>query len=591
MRRTIAIILLLLSPSLRAQPDSMAKLQRLMRDIERVAVALENDSLEYFARRALPLARNVADIKAETRIQTLRGNATFLKGHFDSAVHIHLSMARKGDKYPPYPELTLLYYELATIYGRNKYQDISERYIRTGLNVARLLQNDTLVADGYNRLGVILERKNQLDSALICYEMSRSMNNRLGHILGESFSLENIAGIYNIKGDQAKALFFLRQSLYYREHLDNKTALAMAYMNMGEAFSGMKSYDSAIYYTNKAIEMARIVKFRDITGYAYNFLSEIYQKKGDYKTSLHYHRLFSALNDSLYNEKRSQQMAEMNTKYETEKKEQQIDKLHQQTEIQSLQIRQRNIFIAAAAILVLIAVVVTWLAYNRRKLQEQARLQLAINKQQEITAREVIQAEERERRRIAADLHDGVGQLLSAALMNLNGLFNKTPMSPELQTLSQHSLALVTESYDELRQISHQMIPNTLLKVGLASAVKDMIMRIDQSKMSISLEANGPDSRLDEEIETVLYRVIQESVNNVIKHAGATKLNIQLTKDEEGVAVTIEDNGKGFDMKQKDKGIGLKNMLTRVQFLKGTIDIDSSPGRGTLVAVFIPLVA
>jgi len=592
MRRSLLVLLsFCIGVAANAQPDSVARLYKLIKGVERTYQTAYRDSFEYFVHQAIPLSIRLDDVVAETRIKTFWGTTVFLNGYFDSAVTIQLTVARKGEQRPLYIELAQLYYELSGIYGRGKYHDISTRYIRKGLAIAHSLNNDSSIADGYNRLGVLFERENKLDSALHYYEMSRDINHRLGHILGESYSLENIGGIYNIKNEQDKALLFLRQSVAYREQLDNKISLAIAYMNMGETFAGMKNYDSSIYYTNKSLQVALVIKYRDITGYAYNFLSGVYEKKGDYKTALHYHQLFSALNDSLYNEKRSQQLAEMNTKYETEKKEQQIDKLHQQTEIQSLQIRQRNIFITAAAILVLIAAAVTWLAYNRRKLQEQARLQKAINRQQEITAREVIQAEERERRRIAADLHDGVGQLLSAALMNLNGLFNKTPMSPESQTLSQHSLALVTESYDELRQISHQMIPNTLLKVGLASAVKDMIMRIDQSRLSISLEADGLDSRLDEEIETVLYRVIQESVNNVIKHSAATRLNIQLTKDEEGVAVTIEDNGKGFDLKQKDKGIGLKNMLSRVQFHKGTIDIDSSPGKGTLVAVFIPVAA
>src|SRR5690606_18382522 len=103
----------------------------------------------------------------------------------------------------------------------------------------------------------------------------------------------------------------------------------------------------------------------------------------------------------------------------------------------------------------------------------------------------------------------------------------------------------ISDSYDEMRSISHQMMPNALLKAGLSAAVRDFLNKIDQEKIGIHLEVVGFQNKLDEQVETVLYRVIQESVNNVIKHAKASKLNIQLCNDEDGISITIEDNGKG----------------------------------------------
>jgi signal transduction histidine kinase len=135
------------------------------------------------------------------------------------------------------------------------------------------------------------------------------------------------------------------------------------------------------------------------------------------------------------------------------------------------------------------------------------------------------------------------------------------------------------------------MMPNALIKSGLVSALRDFINKIPSEKLKISLETKGIDKGLESTTETVLYRVIQESVNNVIKHAEATALDILLLCDEKEITVSIEDNGKGFNTGDKGKfsGIGLKNMISRVEFLKGTVDISSSPGKGTLVAIFIPL--
>jgi two-component system NarL family sensor kinase len=257
---------------------------------------------------------------------------------------------------------------------------------------------------------------------------------------------------------------------------------------------------------------------------------------------------------------------------------------------QKLEVQKREIQLISLGIILLLILLITYFIYNRRKLKAKAQLQEEINKQQELAARAVLDAEERERRRIAGDLHDGVGQMLSAALMNLNGLLQKLNLKGDASLQAEQTLSLVNDSYDEMRSISHQMMPNALIKSGLAIAIKDFLNKIDKDVIKISLETVGLKQRLDEQTETVLYRVIQETVNNVIKHSEANQLNIVLIKDDEGVSVTIEDNGKGFDKTKTNlkTGIGISNIYSRVEFLKGTVDIDSAPGKGTLIAIYIP---
>jgi signal transduction histidine kinase len=135
------------------------------------------------------------------------------------------------------------------------------------------------------------------------------------------------------------------------------------------------------------------------------------------------------------------------------------------------------------------------------------------------------------------------------------------------------------------------MMPNALLKHNLASATREFIDKLDHKKLQVHLYTEGLEERLDSNVETVLYRVIQECVNNVIKHADANVLDISIIRENGEITATIEDNGKGFDTSDKEKfdGIGLKNIRTRVEYLKGTVDFESSPGRGTLVALHVPL--
>jgi two-component system NarL family sensor kinase len=181
--------------------------------------------------------------------------------------------------------------------------------------------------------------------------------------------------------------------------------------------------------------------------------------------------------------------------------------------------------------------------------------------------------------------------MLSAALIHVNGLIENLEIkNAEQSSLAERSLALLTESYDELRSISHQMMPNALLKSGLATAIREFISKIDQQKLKVSLEMVGLNEKLDENTETVIYRVIQEATSNVMKHAQASKLSIQLIYDEDGVNLSIEDNGTGFEQEtlKNKEGIGLKNIQNRVQSLKGTVEFDSRPGEGTLITIHLP---
>ena len=152
-------------------------------------------------------------------------------------------------------------------------------------------------------------------------------------------------------------------------------------------------------------------------------------------------------------------------------------------------------------------------------------------------------------------------------------------------------IQLVDDSCKEVRSVSHNMMPNALMKNSLAAAIREFVDKLDQRTLKVHLYEQGLDERLDSNMETILYRIIQECVNNVIKHSGASTLDITIIKELDEITATIEDNGKGFDTSDPEKfeGIGLKNMSTRIAYLKGSIDIDSSPGNGTVVALHVPL--
>ena len=219
-------------------------------------------------------------------------------------------------------------------------------------------------------------------------------------------------------------------------------------------------------------------------------------------------------------------------------------------------------------------------------------MQAELAKQQEAATIAILTAEEKERKRIASDLHDGVGQLMTAAWLNLQAVSDQNRGGDEaFSNLLGKTMLLVNESMKEVRAVSHNMMPNALLKKGLVNAIKEFIHQLDAAIISINLQADGLQQTFASHTETILYRVIQESVNNVIKHAGASRLDISILHDATGIDILIEDNGKGFNVQealQKDNGLGLQNIVSRIHYLQGTVDWDSSPGNGTVVSIHIP---
>lgn len=233
-----------------------------------------------------------------------------------------------------------------------------------------------------------------------------------------------------------------------------------------------------------------------------------------------------------------------------------------------------------------------YLFYNYYLLRQLVVVQNAVIKQQIVATTGIIYAGENERRRMAGDLHDGVGQLLSATKMNLDTLLERLKATaPENLELIIKTIFMVDEGCREVRAITHQMMPKVLLKAGLVPALRDFVNKIESRDLKITLETLVLEKQLNSNTEIVLYRVVQEAVNNAVKHAKASLLDIQLTIDGDGVSVTVEDNGQGFDTSRRAEfeGLGLKNIVARVTYLKGTVDISSSPGMGTLVAILIPL--
>ncbi|WP_186757559.1 AAA family ATPase [Echinicola salinicaeni] len=225
----------------------------------------------------------------------------------------------------------------------------------------------------------------------------------------------------------------------------------------------------------------------------------------------------------------------------------------------------------------------------RKEMEEKERLSSLIEHQKNNHLRDIIQTQEDERKRIAGDLHDSLGSLLSTIKMRFNSLEEKARKDSNNE-FYKDTLNKMDEAIEEVRRIAHNMSPVSLRRFGLSSALQTLIEQINISgQMEAHLQVLGMEERLPEQIELTIYRICQELVNNSIKHAKASSLHLQLINHLDSLNITVEDNGIGMEPKSQNSGFGLHGIEAKVQLLKGQFMIESHPGKGFLAVIDIPI--
>lgn len=509
-------------------------------------------------------------------------------GNYTEAIKNHLAALKIREQLKDENGIAKSLGNLGLVYLDNEKLREAEYYSSRGLALGKKIKDDNIIINCLHTLANLYSAKNNFNKALqYCMEAVpiclRDDNKR-----GLSQVYSSMAHCYERLQQYDKSLAYQLKVLELDKFFGDEKQVSDTYANIGEIYKDKGNYAESAVWLKKSLRLSQQTKYKQGEKNSWLILSGLYEKNGSYREALIAYQKYQEINAVMINVGNDKQIAQMQTQYETEKKENRINLLNKQNTIQKLSINSRNKTIAIIAALFLLSGIVVALFFYHNKLKQKAQ-QL---KQQDILTKAIVDAEENERKRIASDLHDGVGQLFSAVKMNLNGLFERITIAREEDRfLAENTLALVDESCREVRSISHQMMPNMLLRSGIAADLKSFIEKIDADSLQVKLEANGFKNKLESNVETMLYRIIQETVNNVIKHAKATRLDIILNRDSIGISAKITDNGIGFNVNEKDSfaGIGLRNIATRIEYLKGIIKYTSAPGEGTSVFIAVPV--
>ncbi|NCA86253.1 MAG: tetratricopeptide repeat protein [Clostridia bacterium] len=445
------------------------------------------------------------------------------------------------------------------------------------------------MAATFSNLGTMFSQMGQIDSAFYYHQLSINLDLATDNKYGLAVGYESLANTYLETGQYDKAIANYLLSKLVSKEINHSYQTGLADLGLSKTFLTLGNTKKAMLFADSAFLIAEKlgnIKLQQETHAAY---SEIFEKNNNYKKAFENYQSSINLRDSLINQAKLHQIYNL-----------EIDELSMAAEIQKLEIQRQELllskknniiyFIVAAFVLILAG---TYLLYKNRNHLRNANHQKTILSLNEKKSRAATEAEIQERKRIGQDLHDGLGQMLSVARLNISVLQQRPELSGEIKKeLLDLALSSVDEAFLELRNISHNLAPSVLSSKGLAKGIKEMADQVNQSKqINVQLEMYGLTGTLDEILENTLYRAAQELVSNTIKHSQAKNFDLQIIKSDEEITLMAEDDGNGFDINKTliSNGGGLSNIRSRVENLKGNVFIDSKRQRGTIVTIVIPL--
>lgn len=517
----------------------------------------------------------------------LKGLTNYFAGEYQQTLQFYLNALSLFEKGKNLSGKARVLNELGIFYHRQKNDSAATHSLQESYKLASLANDRGVMATSLNNQGILKQDFGYHQEAIELFSKAKTIYQQIGDSIGISYTDDYTATSLAELGQLEEAIRKQTASYTLRLRLKDSNAAAISLMSLAEYYYSLQKMSAAQSYLQQCMTLSKKIGYKDLLAATYLMQSKLFAHSGKYYEAYQNQISYTALNESIFNEKRSRQISELQTRYETEKKQQQIVLLTKENQIKTQ--RNRNLMILFCSILgILFMSALLYRNYQKRKKQSEEDARLLHEKDERNRA--IIEAEEKERLRIARELHDGIAQTMTAARMQLEHFSEQAPELFQNSAALQTSFQLIQEAAQEVRSVSHSMIPNALLKSGLLAAVRDFINRTSSHRLKINLVTHGLQERLPQNMEHVIFRVLQELVNNILKHAQASEVTIQLIRENDEFTMMVEDNGQGFDVSTvMDKGIGLKNIDSRINYLNGQVHFDSQPGRGTTVIIEIPV--
>ncbi|MCU0368993.1 MAG: tetratricopeptide repeat protein [Cyclobacteriaceae bacterium] len=455
-------------------------------------------------------------------------------------------------------------------------------YYYQAISIYKRLENSFALAACHANLGSVYLNMSMYDSSLHYSLLATREFERQNIQQFLPTTLANAGIAYDSIGENQLAKEYLLRAKELHEKYNNKKELSTVLIGLSHIYAKMNQIALAEASAEQALIIAEKIGALEQQMHAHLNLGRIKVLRKDFEGAYREQLKYSVAKDSLFQQEKSKQMAEFQTKYETEKKEQEISMQKLVITEQKLTLQRNKAFIIGLVILLLLLALLSILIRSQIKLKQQKQIEEQQRKHQEELTHAVIELQERERSRFAQDLHDGFGQMITALKFQLENSDEET----------ENAAQLIGQMQDEIRNVSFALSPQVLVRDGLMHALQELASRFNKSgNIHLIVLSTGLEKRLTANSEITIYRICQEWLNNVLKYSNSKKIILQLVNHPDELLLTIEDDGAGFDssLLEAGNGNGWKNIQSRARILQGEVDIDTQMNvAGTTFTLHIP---
>jgi len=540
------------------------------------------DALE-ISKQQLALSKQLGRINKTANAYNNMGCQYHALGELTLAANSFIKALKLSETNNDPVNLQKFYSNLSSIFIDLKDKKKSFYYGKKGYDIAVKLGDSTLIGNRLVNLALSEMLNENYENALVHLNQLIEIGTKTGNTFQLMDAYLNIAELYTLKKDYSESI------KWYKKTAGLLTAGVPAdyeiYTFFGLANTHFKlgHYEKANHFFEKNLANAEQCLSKNELKQLFLLGADLKEKLNDPLAALKLRKKYESLSDSILNAGTRQNIHELEVKYQSSVKEQALahQKLQLVNQQYSLQQKDKQIVWYILIIIILIcSVLITYLIFRHRQ-----KAVAAMKKTDILNAR--LNGEEKERARQAKELHDGVGGVLSAARMHIS-MLNIEYQRQDYKETFEKTISLLDTASREVRNISHNLAPEIVLHQGLEKAISAYCARISNRDLFAEYYEMGKLPKLKPEYELLIYRIIQECVNNIIRHARASKAIVQTSFDDQYnlLELTIEDDGIGYDpVHIKNGGTGISNLRSRIEALNGKIEIFSKIGQGTSVII------
>jgi len=556
-------------------------------------------ALEYYI-KSIPILESISD---KTGLGTCYSNIGFAyerQGHIDKALECFLKSLRIAEDIGDKSGLAISYHNIGYIYYKQgDFDKALEHYIKS----ARIRKNrgdEHGMAIECNQIGDAYAAQGSFNKAIEYHNRAVKICGKIGAKRDLAESYHSIADVERRRHHYRKALKYLSEALSIFKEIDDSYGTAKCHVDIGLVQKRMKNYSSSISHLYRGLNIAHSSRISEIELLAYERCYELYRTKKDYRKALTAYTKHTELKNKLFNAEKSNQIADMQAKYETERKEKEreiyrLKNVELRKEIKQRHKIEKELNDHREHLKKLVAERTSKLEKeiaNRKKVEQS----LLINqKQLRSLAREISLIEEKQRRKFATFLHDDINQALALATFKLRSVQETKPGKNTRKELSEIK-KIIDKTAERTRTLAFEISPPILYELGFVPALEWLVRKFgEQYKIKYKCKDDGVPTPLTDDASVFLFQSARELLSNVAKHAQAQSVKVSTVRAGTSIRITVEDDGRGFNPRilekkaKKNEGFGLFNVRERLRHLRGQMEVQSTKGKGTTVILTAPL--